>query len=269
MAGYGIPSQVKKGGSYVASYEAPENELPNNPQTRSDIQQVLERGFVILRDVFTLEEAEEAKQEIDRLSRKDGRAETGRNPFEGLNTNRIYALLNKSRVFDKFAMLPRVLALNDYFLDPNYQLSAMHTIQINPGEVAQQLHHDDGYCRMPRPRPPLGSAIMVALDDFTEENGATRLVPGSHKWEHGRPARQEETIPAVMSVGSVVYFIGTVWHGGGNNRTAQPRQSLTVQYCQRESLLIVPSPSLRREAWLALEDTGLVDARAYTTSPIA
>jgi ectoine hydroxylase-related dioxygenase (phytanoyl-CoA dioxygenase family) len=105
---------------------------------------------------------------------------SGRNNFEGLNTNRIYSLLNKSRVFDKFVVIPRVLALNSYFLDEGYLLSAFHTISINPGEKAQSLHHDDGYIQFPRPRLPFGSAIMVALDEYTAENGACGAKPLSN-----------------------------------------------------------------------------------------
>lgn len=138
----------------------------------------------------------------------------------------------RTRVFDKFAIIPRVLALNDYFLEPGYLISAMHTIQINPGESLQDPHHDDAFCHIPRPRPPLGSAIIVAFDDFTAENGATNIIPGSHKWGGGRRGKHSEAIPAVMPAGSVVYFVATTWHGGGQNKTNAPRHSLTVQYCQ-------------------------------------
>lgn len=103
--------------------------LPSDSQTCADIQQVLDHGYVIIPNCFTKEEAKEARDEIGSLLGASPRG--GRNPFEGLNTNRIYSLLNKSRVFDKFAIIPRVLALNDYFLDPGYLLSAFHTISIN------------------------------------------------------------------------------------------------------------------------------------------
>jgi ectoine hydroxylase-related dioxygenase (phytanoyl-CoA dioxygenase family) len=129
-------------------------------------------------------------------------------------------------------MIPRVLALNDYFLEPAYLISAMHTIQINPDENPQEPHHDDAFCHIPRPRPPLGSAIIVALDDFTAENGATNIIPGSHKWPSGRRGKHSEAFAAVMPAGSVVYFLATMWHGGGQNRTNTSRHSLTVQYCQ-------------------------------------
>ncbi|KAF2432123.1 phytanoyl-CoA dioxygenase [Tothia fuscella] len=203
---------------------------PSNPQTRADIEHVLEHGYVILEDCFSKAEAEDAKKEIRRLSGDS--PEPGRNPFEGLKTNRIYALLNKTRKLDKFTVLPRVIALNDYFLDEGYNISSFHSIQINPGEEPQGLHHDDQFTNLPRPRPPLGTAIIAAFDDFTPENGSTRIIPGSHKWTSDRTGQQAETISAVCPAGSVVYFISTTWHGGGRNTASIPRMSLTVQYCQ-------------------------------------
>lgn len=113
--------------------------IPSDPSLRADIEHVLEHGYVILKNQFSKAEAEEAKAEINRLSGK--KPLVGRNNFEGLNTNRIYSILNKTRVFDKFALLPRVLALNDYFLDPGYNITAYHTIVIQPGESTQDLHH--------------------------------------------------------------------------------------------------------------------------------
>ena len=204
--------------------------LPEDPTTRADIEHVLKHGFAVLPECFTKEEAREARDEIDRLLGDDPLG--GRNDFEGLNTNRIYSLLNKTRVFDKFTILPRVLALNDYFLDPGYLLSAFHTISINPGEKAQGLHHDDGYINVPRPRPPFGAAIMVAFDEYTAENGATRIIPGSHLWDSEHRGSPEETVPALVPEGGVVYFISTLIHGGGANVSDRPRKSATVQYCK-------------------------------------
>ena len=204
--------------------------LPEDPFARADVEHVLEHGYVIIPDCFTKEEAKEARDEMDRLL---GDAPLGgRNSFEGLNTNRIYSLLNKSRTFDKFAILPRVMALNDYFLDPGYLLTAFHSISINPGEKAQGLHHDDGYIQVPRPRPPFGSATMVAFDEYTADNGATRIIPGSHLWGSDRKGAPEDTIPALVPEGGVVYFISTLIHGGGANVSDKPRKSATVQYCK-------------------------------------
>jgi ectoine hydroxylase-related dioxygenase (phytanoyl-CoA dioxygenase family) len=210
--------------------ESTEKPLPSDPTSVADIKHVLENGYVILKDCFTKAEADEAKDEMDRLTGKS--PEFGRNPFEGLKTIRIYSLLNKSRVFDKFAVLPRVLALNDYFLDPGYNITVYHTIAISPGEQAQPLHYDDIFIRRPRPRAPYGTAIMLAFDDYTEANGATRVIPGSHKWSDDRKGREEEAIPAVCPAGSCVFFLSTLWHSAGPNISSKPRYSATLQYCQ-------------------------------------
>lgn len=216
---------------FTAHYAA-RNPLPTNPQSRADIEHVLAHGYVILPQCFTPLQALEARTEIDTLL--GTHPLTGRNPFEGHATNRIYSLLNKTRVFDKFTILPRVLALNDYFLDPAFQLSAFHTISINPGEAPQRLHHDDEYIHLPRPRAPFGTAIMLAFDAYTVTNGATRLIPGSHLWGPAseKQPREADCISAVCDEGSVVYFVSTLWHGGGENTSEKVRRSATVQYCQ-------------------------------------
>jgi hypothetical protein len=118
---------------------SPRPELPSDPKTRANVQHVLDHGYVILNNLFSKQEAEAAIVEIRRLS--GAAPKVGRNPFEGVDTNRIYSLLNKTRAFDKFTILPEVIALNGFFLDPGYQISVLHTIQINAGEKAQGLHH--------------------------------------------------------------------------------------------------------------------------------
>lgn len=115
--------------------------FPSDPKTRANVEHVLDHGYVVIPNVFSRADAEAAKAEMRRLSGSAPRA--GRNPFEGLDTNRIYSLLNKTRVFDMYCKLPEVMALNEYFLDPGYQISVLHTIQINPGEQAQRLHHGE------------------------------------------------------------------------------------------------------------------------------
>lgn len=72
---------------------------------------------------------------------------------------------------------------------------------------------------------------MVALDEYTTTNGSTVIVPGSHKWDSERRPDRSEATPVTMPAGSIVYFIGTLWHGGGENRSGEGREALTVQYC--------------------------------------
>jgi ectoine hydroxylase-related dioxygenase (phytanoyl-CoA dioxygenase family) len=209
--------------------ESLDRPLPNDPDLRADVEKILEHGYVILEDCFSKEDALEAKTEMDRLTGKEPMH--GRNRFEGFQTTRIYSLLNKSRVFDKFAILPRILALNDYFLEPGYNIMVYTTIQIMPGEKPQPLHYDDIWIRQPRPRANYGTAVMLAFDDYTADNGATRVIPGSHKWGD-RKGKDEEVVPCICPAGSCIFYLSTLWHGGGPNTSAKPRYSATLQYCQ-------------------------------------
>lgn len=157
---------------------------------------------------------------------------TGRNSFEGRRTQRVYSVLSRTRVCDRLVDHPRVLAVLDRLLMDNYLLSALQAINIQPGESAQLAHHDDGFYPIPRPREPLAAATIWAIDDFTADNGATVLYPGSHRWGRRRPEADDAAIPAVMPAGSCVFFVGTLWHGGGANTSDQARLAVTAQYCQ-------------------------------------
>jgi ectoine hydroxylase-related dioxygenase (phytanoyl-CoA dioxygenase family) len=156
----------------------------------------------------------------------------GRNAFEGRRTQRVYSVVCKTREVDALVEHPRILALLDRLLSPNYLLSQAQVINILPGEDAQLLHHDDSGYRVPRPRAPLGAATVWALDDFTEDNGATSTILGSHLWPDDKVGLPEEATPCVMPAGSAVLFLGTLWHGGGANGSGKPRLAITCQYCE-------------------------------------
>ncbi|KAF5985081.1 phytanoyl dioxygenase family [Fusarium coicis] len=107
-----------------------------------------------------------------------------------------------------------------------------NNINIQPGEAPQTIHHDDGFITIPRPHRLFGTAIMVALDSYTNTNGATVVVPKSHTWDSSHVPTPEDAQPVIMEKGSVVYFLGTLWHGGGENVSENERRALTVQFCQ-------------------------------------
>src|SRR5215204_468621 len=107
----------------------------------------------------------------------------GRNDFEGTRTNRVYALLAKSPVFAELAIHPLALAFAEAELGQTCLLSAMLAINLHPGETVQPWHTDDGTAKMPRPRPALGVSTFWAIDDTTEQNGTTEIIPGSHLWD--------------------------------------------------------------------------------------
>jgi ectoine hydroxylase-related dioxygenase (phytanoyl-CoA dioxygenase family) len=191
-----------------------------------------------------------ARADLDRVLSS---TPTGRNPFEGYSTQRVYALFAKTRTFDVAATHPLLLAVLDQVLGSSYQLSAPVGIRIGPGEQAQILHRDDAIYPVPEPHPPLVVNTMWPLDEFTPENGATRFVPGSHAWEPGRtPAGDDEIATAVLSPGSVMFYLGSLWHGGGANGTAKPRLGVILEYAagwlrqQENHCLAVPRDVVRR-----------------------
>jgi ectoine hydroxylase-related dioxygenase (phytanoyl-CoA dioxygenase family) len=194
----------------------------------SDLRALTREGHVILPDLLGADGLERIRGEAMSLL-----GPAGRNNFEGHRTQRLYSTLNKTRAADRLVDHPRVLALLDRLLLPGYLLSQLQVINILPGEDAQLLHPDDGFYPVPRPRRALSAATIWAIDPFTEDNGATVMVPGSHRWGDGRvPTGADPRRPSVMPAGSCVFFLGTLWHGGGANRSGSARLAVTAQYCE-------------------------------------
>lgn len=163
----------------------------------------------------------------------DDHAKKGRNDFEGFRTNRVYALLAKAPSVATLVEHPWVVAMLDELLLPNYLLSANLAINLLPGESAQGLHTDDSFYPVPRPRAAIGISTIWAIDDFTATNGATEIIPRSHRWGAERPADDHPDLTTVeMPAGSVILFAGTLWHRGGGNRSDRPRLAITPQYCE-------------------------------------
>jgi ectoine hydroxylase-related dioxygenase (phytanoyl-CoA dioxygenase family) len=164
----------------------------------------------------------------------------------------VYALFAKTRTFDQIAVHPLLLEVLDQVLG-HYQLSAPVGIRIGPGEKAQILHRDDAVYPLPEPHPPVVVNTMWPLDEFTAQNGATRFIPGSHRWEPGRtPAADDPVAIATMSPGSVMFYLGSLWHGGGANQTGRARLGVILEYAsawlrpQENQCLAVPRPVVRR-----------------------
>jgi ectoine hydroxylase-related dioxygenase (phytanoyl-CoA dioxygenase family) len=202
--------------------------MPGATSTGRDVaRRLLDDGYVIVSDLMRPPDVHAARADLDRVL---GATPTGRNAFEGLATQRVYALFAKTRVFDEAAIHPLLLEVLDQVLG-HYQLSAPVGIRIGPGEDAQILHRDDSVYPLPDPHPPVVVNTMWPLDEFTPENGATRFVPGSHTWEPGRqPTAADPIETAAMSPGSVMFYLGSLWHGGGANRTQRPRLGVILEY---------------------------------------
>ena len=158
----------------------------------------------------------------------------GRDDFTGRLTTRTGALVARSPACRELVMDKLVNAATEVFLAPfcdRYQLHLTQVIRIRPGQGAQVLHRDrlawGGYLQRSI-EPQLN--MIWAVTDFTKENGATRVVPGSHLWEDGRGAHEHEITYAEMKAGSVIIYTGSVIHSGGANVSAADRIGINITY---------------------------------------
>ncbi len=198
---------------------------------REHVARIERDGFTILPDAIDGALCDELAQAIDRLHRELAVVPSP-NIFEGTRTLRVYNLLARGRVFERVPVHDAVLPIVEEVLGRGCLVSSLSSISIGPDEVAQPIHADDMLIPLPRPHVPVVCNTMWALTDFTDENGATRVVPGSHKDERlPELGAAYETIPAAMKRGSVLVFNGSIWHGGGANRTGDRRLGLAMNYC--------------------------------------
>jgi hypothetical protein len=206
-----------------------------------------EHGYVILPEVLTNEGCLAIKAALEPYV--DG-SYPGRNDFEGFYSERVYKLISRSPVFADLLEHPVALGALDRIMTPGYLISAFLSILVHPGETPQDLHFDDGFVQHPRPRPSNMVSIIWAIDEFTETNGATELVPGSHRWSEGQSQPDDAAVTmAVMPAGSALIMDGLLIHRGGANTSSTDRLAITPQYCepwarQQENHILATPPEL-------------------------
>lgn len=172
------------------------------------------------------------------------------NDFEGRSTLRIYNLLAHGEVWQQVPVHAAVLPVVESVLDRGCLVSSLSSIDIGPGETAQPIHADDQLMPLAKPHAPTVCNTMWALTDFTEANGATRLVPGSHLADSNPIyGGSYDTVAAEMPRGSVLVWHGSLWHGGGANTTSERRVGIAMNYCagwvrQQENQQLGLPPSL-------------------------
>jgi ectoine hydroxylase-related dioxygenase (phytanoyl-CoA dioxygenase family) len=172
-------------------------------------------------------------------------------------TRHVNGLAAKSRTFATDVMIhPLLIGLCDEILGPScarYQLNLAHLIDRLPGAANQFWHQDELVWNLvPRPHAELQLASVIALVDFTADNGATRVFPGSNHWEAGRYPRDDEAVVAEMPAGSAIIYLGSTFHGGGAHIGTQPRRGVHLSYTlgwlrtEENNYLAVP-PSVAAE----------------------
>jgi ectoine hydroxylase-related dioxygenase (phytanoyl-CoA dioxygenase family) len=214
---------------------------------------ILEDGVVIIRELIDAAPVERVHAEIEPSTR---RLKAGTADWVGHKTKRIHAMIPKSETVRGMVVDKTILAVMKRLLLPwcdTYQLGSCSLASIGPGETAQELHRDDLMFPFKHPKERIATCTTFwAMSDFTEENGATRIVPGRHRWEDDRRPMVEESIPAVIPRGSVEIDLGALWHGGGANRTRDVwRHALYTSYSlgwlkQEEAQFLVNPPEVAR-----------------------
>lgn len=204
-------------------------------------------GYVVIENVMPRQDVADVRAALTPYLTKPGR-----NNFEGFKSNRVYSLLAKAPdVFSKMVAHPLSLAFVERELGTSALLSALLAINLHPGECVQDWHHDDNHLTIPLPHPPYGVSTFWAVDDMTETNGATEVIPGSHRWTKPEvrepdfidgldprerdPSHDPNPHPnakkVLMPSGSLMVAKGTLWHRGGANVSDAPRLIVTPQYC--------------------------------------
>jgi ectoine hydroxylase-related dioxygenase (phytanoyl-CoA dioxygenase family) len=180
--------------------------------------------------------------------------------YEDGSNQRVWTLLNKGDLFIDLALERAVWKLIAHLLGPAFLLSNIDANVAGPGGQPMFLHADQSFVPPPWPPYALVANAMWMLDDFKPENGATRVVPGSHLWGFqpgfGTPPEgaSTEPVPVCAPAGSVMVFDGRLWHQTGANTTeAERRHGILAYYCR---------PFMRtQESWFLSIDSAVLDRR--------
>ena len=203
------------------------------------------QGFCVIPELL---DASQLQRQREALVPWIDQGPIGRNVFEVTRTHRIYVMLAKDPVFAELVVHPVSLAWAEHCLGQSCLLSACLAIHLQPGESAQPWHTDDGHTSLTPPHDLLGVSTFWALDDTTLENGATEVLPGSHRWSATEfpgvlrdqdfatgedaaadPGAHPDTVKVTMPAGSLMIARGDLWHRGGANRSATALCLVTPQ----------------------------------------
>jgi ectoine hydroxylase-related dioxygenase (phytanoyl-CoA dioxygenase family) len=200
-------------------------------QIQAHVDKIARDGYSIVEGAIELDFIDALVADLERLEVELG-VVPAPNRFEGTKTVRIYNLLIYGKLYERIPVHPNILPIVEGVLDPGCLVSSLSSIAICAGEKGQPIHADDQLIPLPKPHVPLVCNTMWALTDFTDENGATRIIPGSHRADHSPDYfTRYDTVPAAMPKGSVMVYNGSLWHGGGANGTSQRRIGVAMNYC--------------------------------------
>ena len=244
--------------TFVELNDAPALLIQKHTEQRAvdqHVEAIARDGYTIVADAVDLGWIDELNHHLQDLERIYD-VKPSPNGFEGHNTIRIYNLLGLGDIYQQIPVHDTVLPIVEGVLDRGCLVSSLSSIAILGGETAQPIHADDQLRPLAKPHAATVCNTMWALTDFTEANGATRIIPGTHLADSSPNYGQHyESIAAEMSKGSVLIWHGSLWHGGGANTTAERRVGIAMNYCA---------------GWVRQQENqqlGIPQARAATFSP--
>jgi ectoine hydroxylase-related dioxygenase (phytanoyl-CoA dioxygenase family) len=198
---------------------------------RSYAQRVRDDGYCVIERAAEPELTDGLKAALERIEREH-RLGPAKTSFEGFKTLRINNLLTYEEIFWEVPLHDGVLPVVEQLLDEECLLSSFCSLVLGPGQEVQPIHEDTQLIPLPRPHIPISINAIWALSDFRADNGATRIVPGSHKFpsspEYGKAY---DAVTATMPAGSVMLFDSALWHGGGANESGERRFAFSCAYC--------------------------------------
>jgi hypothetical protein len=188
-------------------------------------------GCVVVDNVVRPEVMDEVARELRPFAEN---TPLGPDDFSGRRTRRTGGLIARSPKSRELVMHPVVLGATAKMLGhaTSFQLHLTQIISIGPGEPAQTIHRDQwAFDFFPFPRGyEVQCNTIWAMTDFTAENGATRVIPGSNHFDDKLRFTEADTEPAEMSKGSVLFYTGSIYHGGGANRSKEIRTGINITY---------------------------------------
>ena len=241
--------------------EGLEVDATNSARVKKAVEDVERQGFAIIQDFLSKQDLDAICEQMTPIFEMTGTRNANDSPgrhrqgYYGVQAVHVHNLFAKTRAVDDIAIDPLLLLIIEGVLGPSFQMSVATAMCPDPGVDPQGFHQDDGHYPLPRPRPPFIANTLVALDDFSESNGATRLVPESHRWTH--PVNQEEEfVVAEMPAGSLLVFDGALWHAGGGNSTKDQRRrsinfNFNLSWLRQQENQYVGIP---RDVWLSLPE---------------
>jgi ectoine hydroxylase-related dioxygenase (phytanoyl-CoA dioxygenase family) len=212
---------------------------------QSHAERIRNDGYTVIEGAASSDLVEGLKRAVKHIEREHhlGLAKTS---FEGFKTLRINNLLTYDDIFWEVPLHENVLPVVERVLDKECLLSSFCSLVLGPGQEAQPVHEDTQHI-------PITVNAIWALSDFRHDNGATRIVPGSHKYDSSPEyGREYDAVTAIMPAGSVMLFDSALWHGGGANTSDARRFAFSCAYCwgwmrQQENLQLgIPQEVARK-----------------------